>query len=448
MSMNEEYTPLTPAQRAALAEQREAQAQLRRRAAQSPAPVRTAPPARPAAAPAKAPEKAPAKPPVRVAQRPQKPVQAPKKPLQSPVKPTAEPVVEKQPRETYEPLRQVHAVKPSQVLKMHTETEEEASGTREYPKQPRSGTAPERIAHQQLTAEIPAVQKEDTNEFPTYVRAGKLGFRLPKFKKNRQTTGRRHHRRRKLDARFKAALLALAALALIFVILLCCGVRYTKTQLGGENEIRFFGIVQDGEPKNGWLSYTNGMRGSLKNGEKIVYADGSVYEGDIVGLLREGRGTLTYANGDVYVGAYVEDEKCGEGVLTYANGDRYEGAFREDLRHGEGVLTYADGSVFTGTFADGRKNGQGTYQKGDSVFTGTYVNDIKEGYGEQIFANGDTYKGNYENDMRNGHGVYTFANGEIYDGNFKDNERYGQCTYTWPSGRTTSGWFENGQIVS
>ena len=382
MSKNEEYTPMTPAQRAALADARETQAQNRRRAAQG---TQTAAPR---------------------AAAPHRPAQA--------------------------------------VSQKAANTN--ATRTAEYPKQRRTaqGSAPQKAVQKRPIAPQNAPKKEDTNEFPTYVRAGRGGYHPPKVK-NRHVA--RQHRR-KLDPRFKAVLLAVGALALIFIILLVCGVRYTKTPLAGDEEIRFFGIVKDGVAQNGWLSYTDGTRGSLKDGNTIEYADGSVYTGNIIDCKRSGQGIFTYANGDVYVGAFLEDEMNGQGTLTYANGDKYEGSFQNGMRSGQGTLTYADGSTYEGAFAEDRKNGQGTYTSGNTLFVGNYVNDIKEGYGEQTFSNGDTYKGEYKNDMRNGEGTYTFANGEIYTGNFKDNQMYGQGTFTWPSGRTTSGWFENGVIVN
>ena len=302
MSKNEEYTPMTPAQRAALAEARETQAQNRRRAVQG-------------SAQSTAPRTA--------AQRPAQPAQ---------------------------PKRQ------------------QAAQTAEYPRQPRpaQSSAPRKAAPTRPAPVQNPPKKEDTNEFPTYVRAGKGGYKPPKVKPRRAA----RLNRRRLDPRFKAVLLAVGAIALIFIILLLCGVRYTKTPLSGDEEIRFFGIVKDGVAKNGWLSYSEGARGSLKDGNTIEYADGSVYVGAIIDCKRSGTGTFTYANGDVYVGAFLEDEMNGQGTLTYANGDKYEGMFQNGMRHGQGKLTYADGSTYEGAFAEDRKNGQGTYQSGNTLFVG------------------------------------------------------------------------------
>lgn len=291
--------------------------------------------------------------------------------------------------------------------------------------------------------------RTDTNEFPTYVHAGKKGgYKPPKPKKRRVAP----YRRKKLDPRFRAALLALGALLLIFLVLFFCGVRYTGSVCDDGRTIKFFGIVRSGAPQSGWISASdpNGqrIRGRLTDENTITYLDGSVYVGGLDDYKKEGQGTLTYANGDVYTGLFADDRKNGYGTLTYIGGDVYEGNFENDLPSGAGKLTYADGSVYEGQFAAGRKNGSGVYTSGAASFEGTYVNDVKEGYGKQVFANGDVYEGNYKNDMRNGQGTYTFSNGETYTGGFKDNQLTGEGTYTWPSGRTITGVFENGVIIS
>lgn len=289
----------------------------------------------------------------------------------------------------------------------------------------------------------------DTNEFPAYVHTGVKGGYKPQKPKKRRIAP---YRRKKLDPRFRAAILAVGALFLIFLTLFFCGVRYTSSACSDGRTVKFFGIVREKEAQNGWVSVsgpdTQRQRGRLTDGDTITYSDGSVYTGDIRNFKREGRGTLTYANGDVYTGQFSDDQINGAGTLTYAGGDVYEGNFENGLPSGTGKLTYADGSTYEGQFAAGRKNGAGVYTNGASSFEGTYVNDVKEGYGKQTFANGDVYEGNYKNDMRNGQGTYTFANGETYTGGFKDNQLTGEGTYTWPSGRTITGIFENGVIVN
>ena len=320
---------------------------------------------------------------------------------------------------------------------------------RPAPKTPRTQSAAHVPARTSYGYGADADERADTNEFPTYVHAGKKGgYKPPKPKKRRVAP----YRRKKLDPRFRAALLALGALLLIFLVLFFCGVRYTGSACADGRTIKFFGIVRSGAPESGWISASDPggqrTRGRLTEGNTITYSDGSMYVGGFEDYKKEGQGTLTYANGDVYTGLFADDRKNGYGTLTYAGGDVYEGNFENDYPSGAGKMTYADGSVYEGQFAAGRKNGSGVYTSGAASFEGTYVNDVKEGYGKQVFANGDVYEGNYKNDMRNGQGTYTFANGETYTGSFKDNQLTGEGTYTWPSGRTITGIFENGVIIS
>ncbi len=282
----------------------------------------------------------------------------------------------------------------------------------------------------------------DTKELPRYIHSAKRGGHKPPRRKTRTAPPVRI----KLPPKVRAVLLAIAAVALIFIILMICGVRYTKDTRADGSTIKFFGIANANGIQNGWIS-ADGARGRIADGNKITYSNGDVYEGGMAGLKKSGTGTYTYKNGDVYVGSFADDRANGSGTMTYANGNVYTGAFKDGLPDGEGTLTYKSGDTYVGSFAAGRKNGKGTYTSGDAVYTGAYVNDVREGEGKQVYANGDVYEGTFKNDMRNGQGTYTFANGERYVGSFRDNQLSGEGTYTWPSGKTYTGRFENGKIV-
>lgn len=282
----------------------------------------------------------------------------------------------------------------------------------------------------------------DTKELPRYIHSAKRGGHKPPRRKNRTAPPVRI----KLPPKVRAVLLAIAAVALIFIILMICGVRYTKDTRADGSTIKFFGIANANGIQNGWIS-ADGARGRIADGNKITYSNGDVYEGGMAGLKKSGTGTYTYKNGDVYVGSFADDRANGSGTMTYANGNVYTGAFKDGQPDGEGTLTYKSGDTYVGSFAAGRKNGKGTYTSGDAVYTGAYVNDVREGEGKQVYANGDVYEGTFKNDMRNGQGTYTFANGERYVGSFRDNQLSGEGTYTWPSGKTYTGRFENGKIV-
>ena len=313
--------------------------------------------------------------------------------------------------------------------------------TREYPKASAANLRQNNINKQ---TEV----KEDTGEFPSYVRATKRGGYRPAKAKQRHVT--KIHRR-KFDPHFKAALLAIGALLALFLLLALFGVRYSTVTLKSDGStVRFFGIAKDGEPYNGWISYSTGEKGSLKEGTTITYSDGSVYTGPTDDGLRTGKGTIKYKNGDKYEGTFADNKKNGYGIMTYANGDKYEGSFINDKREGTGTMTYADGSTYVGEYKNDRKNGKGVMTTiGESVYDGNFVDDIKNGYGVMTYANGDIYEGNFKNDMRNGHGIYHyFATGDTYEGNFKNSQLSGEGTYKWKStGKVYTGMFENGQPV-
>lgn len=282
----------------------------------------------------------------------------------------------------------------------------------------------------------------DTKELPRYIHSAKRGGHKPPRRKTRTAPPVRI----KLPPKVRAVLLAVAAVALVFILLLICGVRYTKETRADGSTIKFFGIVNASGIRSGWLS-ADGARGRIADGDTITYSNGDVYTGGMSGLKKSGTGTYNYKNGDVYTGSFSDDRANGSGTMTYANGNVYTGSFKDGLADGEGTYTYKSGDTYVGSFKAGRKNGTGTYTSGDAVYTGAYVNDVREGKGKQVYANGDVYEGEFKNDMRNGQGTYTFANGERYTGSFRDNQLSGEGTYTWPSGKTYTGRFENGKIV-
>eukprot|EP01017_Pseudomicrothorax_dubius_P023353 TRINITY_DN2499_c0_g2_i1.p1 TRINITY_DN2499_c0_g2~~TRINITY_DN2499_c0_g2_i1.p1 ORF type:complete len:442 (-),score=69.86 TRINITY_DN2499_c0_g2_i1:95-1420(-) len=70
------------------------------------------------------------------------------------------------------------------------------------------------------------------------------------------------------------------------------------------------------------------------------YEDGSRYEGEKVGNLKQGRGKFYYSNGEMYDGDWDKDRREGHGTLWGANGSkRYEGEWKGDLFHGKGVFS-------------------------------------------------------------------------------------------------------------
>ncbi len=317
-----------------------------------------------------------------------------------------------------------------------------SQNTNEYPKAnvKRQAPPPKRVQgapqHQKNND-----SKVDTGEFPTYVRTGKGGYHPPKSQKRRVAK----HNRRPLDYRVKAAIAAACTLVAIYIILLICGVRYTTYHLTN-GEIKFFGIAKGGVPTSGWVSTSDGAKGSLKQ-NKIVYSDGSVYEGEIVNAMRNGKGKITYKNGDTYEGTFIEDKMNGTFTVHYANGDSYIGPIVNNVRDGYGTISYKVKNgydIYEGFFSGDKKNGKGimTYADGN-IYDGEFENDLKSGNGVLTYAEGDVFEGTFANDLRC-EGTYKFVNRAVFVGKFEQNDsnQMLEGTYTYTNGTSVSGKFD------
>lgn len=319
-----------------------------------------------------------------------------------------------------------------------------AYNTKEYPKAPAANRPQNRNVPPKKPVQMQPTpvqtEKENTGEFPSYVRSGKGGYHPPKAKK-RQVA--KH--RRKLDPRFKAVLLAVCALLLIIFLLLIFGVRYTTIKLSDNSSVKFFGITKGGNPTSGWISYSNGIKGKLGNG-KIEYSDDALYEGAIVNGLPSGVGKMTDAEGNVFEGTFMEGKKNGQFNVTYKNGNTYVGGFVNDEFSGHGVLTVKGQNVYDGLFANNEKNGQGkmTYENG-TVYEGNFVNGKKNGQGTMTYNDESKFEGIFKNDFRE-QGKYTFANKDVFQGTFRmDDDNYmSEGSYTYAdTGITQEGKFDS-----
>ena len=162
----------------------------------------------------------------------------------------------------------------------------------------------------------------DTKELPRYIHTAKRGGHKPPRRKTRTAPPVRI----KLPPKVRAVLLAIAAVTLIFIILMICGVRYTKDTRADGSTIKFFGIANASGIQNGWIS-ADGTRGRIADGNKITYSNGDVYEGTFKNDMRNGQGTYTFANGERYVGSFRDNQLSGEGTYTWPSGKTYTGRF-------------------------------------------------------------------------------------------------------------------------
>lgn len=217
---------------------------------------------------------------------------------------------------------------------------------------------------------------------------------------------------------FAAAAMVLFLFAgLIFLIL---GGGSLSGELDGVT-YKYFGLTHDGNATLGTFRCSDGSGGSVA-GDRVKFKDGSVYEGELSGILFEGIGCYTDVYGNRYEGTFKNGKQTGGGFVYYADGGKFAGQFENGLFHGYGEIKYADGSSYIGYF----KNGE------------------KSGYGEMTYSDGSVYKGYFEKDMRHGEGEYRFAGGDIYTGEFKYNLMDGFGTYFFTSGRVFSGEFVAG----
>ncbi len=125
------------------------------------------------------------------------------------------------------------------------------------------------------------------------------------------------------------------------------------------------------------ISKTGCVSGDCKNGYgKVIFKDGSVYEGTFLNGLCHGKGKITWANGDSYDGDWVENNRHGQGIYTYNDGFVYTGNFNNGKMTGRGTLT-GNGNSYTGEFIDSNFNGLGTYLYKNGNKTIAYWKDSK-----------------------------------------------------------------------
>lgn len=119
-------------------------------------------------------------------------------------------------------------------------------------------------------------------------------------------------------------------------------------------------------------SVTDGEAGK----RQVRWDDGSAYDGQLAGGLRNGDGVYTWASGSKYEGSWVKDKRQGKGVYTWPDGTSYNGEWNEDRPCGTGVCTWVSGSVYQGEWSDGKRDGKGVYRWSDgTVYEGLWQDD-------------------------------------------------------------------------
>jgi hypothetical protein len=140
---------------------------------------------------------------------------------------------------------------------------------------------------------------------------------------------------------------------------------------------------------------------------RMIYPDGSEYNGPIEAGKRSGKGKLAFTSPSISISTE-------EGAV--ASPKLYEGDFKNDLMEGQGKLTFSDGSVYTGEFKNNAAEGRGKLISPGCSFSGFFLNNKKEGEGVAIYSNGEKYEGGFKEDMKHGKGKYYYSDQSLYDG--------------------------------
>ena len=84
-----------------------------------------------------------------------------------------------------------------------------------------------------------------------------------------------------------------------------------------------------------------------------TFANGDIYEGELLNGIMDGQGTYKYNEGAVYIGQLKNGMRDDMGKYQSVNGEHYIGYFRRNKRHGEGTKIHLDGRVDHGEWLNG-----------------------------------------------------------------------------------------------
>ena len=154
----------------------------------------------------------------------------------------------------------------------------------------------------------------------------------------------------------------------------------------------------------------------VATGKKSLTLDGQTLTGDFsvdpeTGIV-SGTGKIVWADGTQFEGTLVRGMKEGKGRFRWSNGQRYNGDWARDLPNGKGTIIFPNGDRYTGDVTDGMPHGQGTTRfKGGDVYSGAWVRGKSQGYGRYTWVNGSYWEGEFKDDKRTENGKIVFAEG-------------------------------------
>ena len=168
------------------------------------------------------------------------------------------------------------------------------------------------------------------------------------------------------------------------------------------------------------------------------------------------------SNQTQYIGDIIDGKKQGKGKLIFIDGSYYEGNFKDDLFNGKGIFVKND-SIYKGDFLNGKKHGKGkieiikklnnsnnnTFNKTNSnininfninnnnpIFNNNNLNNNNINNNDNIIEK-KIYEGDWNNDEITGEGIEKIQNENgitIYNGNFIKGKKNGKGKLTLPNG--------------
>ncbi len=134
--------------------------------------------------------------------------------------------------------------------------------------------------------------------------------------------------------------------------------------------------------------------------QRIVFPDGSVYNGQLKNGEIEGQGTLSFSDGSIYTGSFQNGEMNGQGTMIFPDGTTYVGELKDGMLFGKGVLTFPDGSRYEGSFENNKYHGRGKWFSHLGLrYEGRFRYGKFHGRGVCSLPDGSSYTGFFEEDQ-------------------------------------------------
>jgi hypothetical protein len=230
------------------------------------------------------------------------------------------------------------------------------------------------------------------------------------------------------------------------------------------------------------------VMGNCENGYgRLVYPDGSIYEGNFLNKERAGFGMFIWKEDLASFGGEWETSKRhGKGAFVDEKGNKQTGYWKNDqFVQGEIVINTINRTELAGdiakniTFLSPKEMGALLQQKSivdtlsaklpqgciygncqdgigvllgqNYIYFGGFQSGLRHGYGEMRWIGeswGNAYVGNSESNTRTGIGAYFWPNGNKYYGEWQNGSRNGLGTFFNANGDIQAGKFENNNFVS